>query len=99
MGGLTYVGLCTRAVKERAGEHFGSTVWPSQENTDRPVGVHFRLPGHVPRRHFDFLPIEKVNSRDPFIQLVRESFWIRKLGTLCLDKKNNEIEFGLNLEP
>ena len=87
-----------RPVRDKAREHFGSATWPSQVDTDKPVGVHFRGPGHVPQRHFRFLPIEKVRGKDPFIQLARESFWIERLGSL---KTHNggDIHIGLNLDP
>ena len=65
-------------------------------NTTKPVGRHFRLTGHVAHRDFRFLPIEKIQSKDPFVRKVRESMWIKRCGTL----KNSEvtvIEHGLNL--
>ena len=87
-----------RAVRDSAREHFGSTTWPSQVDTDKPVGVHFRRPGHVSERDFRFLPIEKVRGKDPFIQLARESYWIERLG--CLKNHNGgDIQFGLNIDP
>ena len=68
VGGPTYVGVVSdgRPVRDRAGEHFGSATWPSQVDTDKPVGVHFRGPGHVPQMDFTFLSIEKVKEKDPF---------------------------------
>ena len=58
-------------------EHFGSATQPSQENTTKPVGLHFRLPGHS---HSDMaiLPIERVRHQDRFILEAREKFWINK---------------------
>ena len=84
VGGPTYVGVVSdrRPVRDRARKHFGSATWPSQVDTDKPVGVHFRGLGHDPQRDFSFLPIEKVRSRDPFVQLARESYWIKTFGTL-----------------
>ena len=98
-GQPTYVGVCTRPVRERCGEHFGSATWPSQVDTEKPVGAHFRLPGHKAQRDFTFLPIEKVVSKDPMVKLARESYWIRKLGTMKENKDRKVIEFGLNLDP
>ena len=100
VGGPTYVGVVSdkRPVRERAREHFGSTIWPSHRDTDKPVGVHFRGPGHVPQRDLSFLPIEKVRSKDPFVRLARESFWISSLGTLRKHDDDN-VQFGLNIDP
>ena len=50
--------------------HFDTGVWE-----------HFNLPGHD-LADFNFLPFEKVQSRDPFEIEARESFWIEKYGVL-----------------
>ena len=42
-GGPQYVGCTTRPGKVRFGEHVGSVTQPSQANTNKPVGAHFRL--------------------------------------------------------
>ena len=61
--------------------------------------IIIRLPGHKAQRDFTFLPIEKVVSKDPMVKLARESYWIRKLGTMKENKDRKVIEFGLNLDP
>ena len=94
--GPQYVGVTQRQAKVRFSEHLGSAVQPSQADTIKPVGVHFRSAGHS---HSDmrFLPIEKVRSKDRFILEARESFWIDKYKSI----KNmpvDVIEHGLNLK-
>ena len=71
------IGCRGRAAKVRFSEHLGSVVQPSQANTSKSIGVHFRSAGH---HHSDLLctPIEKVRSKDEFILEARESFWIQK---------------------
>ena len=66
-----------------------------QRDTDKPVGVHFRMPGHA---HSDMvaLPIERVSTQCRFVLEARERYWIKKYNVV----KNlsvNDIENGLNL--
>ena len=42
-----------------------------------PVGFHFSLPGHS-LQHMQVIALEQVKSKDPYIILARESFWIRQ---------------------
>ena len=44
----------------------GSVTQPCQEHTTKPVGVHFRSPGHS-HANMVFLPIEKIRSKSPRI--------------------------------
>ena len=61
----------------------------------KPVGYHFRLPGHS-HCEMKFLPIERVQNKDKFILEARESFWIEKYK--CLKRKTvDQLEHGLNL--
>ena len=80
----------------RFGEHVGSATQPCQVNTTKPVGAHFRLPGHS---HSDmvFLPIEKVISKDKFVLEAREAYWIDKYESVKT-KPVDTIEHGLNLK-
>ena len=66
-------------------------------NTTKPVGSHFRLPGHS-HREMVILPIEKVRSKDRFILEARESYWIAKYSAVKVDEVG-VIEHGLNLRP
>ena len=90
------MGCTTRPAKVRFGEHVGSVTQPSQANTNKPVGVHFRLPGHS---HSDmvFLPIEKVRNKDKFVLEAREAYWIKKYDCIKTNPVG-EIEHGLNLK-
>ena len=74
----------------------GSVTQPSQVNTTKSVGVHFRGPGHS---HADMvaLPIEKVRSKDRFVLEARERYWIDKYQTVK-DKTVDVIEHGLNVD-
>ena len=46
----------------------------------------------------DYLPIEKITSKDPFVRKARESMWIRKCQTMKISEVS-DIEHGLNLAP
>ena len=93
--GPQYVGVTTRVARIRCQEHVGTSTQPCHANTSKPVGHHFRLPGHT---HSDlvFLPIEKVASKDPFVLDSRESYWIKQYESVKLNS-NEVIEHGLNL--
>ena len=79
--GPQYVGCTERLGKVRFSEHVGSATQPSQATTTKPVGEHFRLPGHS---HADmvFLPIEQVRVKDRFVLEARESYWIKNYDSL-----------------
>ena len=64
----------------------------------KPVGRHFRLPGHRASRDLVMLPIEIVSAKDPFLLRARETFNISKFQT---EKRLgvSESEHGLNLDP
>ena len=74
-----YVGKVgsSRPCRVRCTEHRGAVT----HHFDTGVGEHFNLPGHD-LADFNFLPFEKVRSRDPFEVEARESFWIEKYGVL-----------------
>ena len=65
LGGPQYIGCTGRAAKVRFGEHVGSVTQQCQSDTTKPVGYHFRLPGHS-HCNIKFLPIERVQSKDMF---------------------------------
>ena len=71
--GPQYVGCTERVGKVRFSEHVGSATQPSQATTTKPVGEHFRLPGHS-HANIVFLPIEQVRVKDKFVLEARESF-------------------------
>ena len=95
--GPQYIGYTTRPGKTRFSEHIGSVIQACQSDTQKPVGVHYRLPGHS---HSDmvFLPIERVHNRDKFVLEARESFWIKQYSSVKT-KPVDQLEHGLNLEP
>ena len=64
--------------------------------TVKPVGAHFRLPGHD---HSDMiaLPIEKIRTRCRFVMEARERFCIKNYNSVKL-LTVKEIESGLNLK-
>ena len=82
---------------KRFAQHLGTATQPCHEDTVKPVGRHFRLPGHEPHRDMVMLPIEKISDRSPFLRKARESLHIRRLLTL---KRRTvfDIEHGLNLD-
>ena len=63
----------------------------------KPVGRHFRLPGHEAHSDLVMLPIELVSARDPFLLRAREAYNITKFKT---EKRLGvfDIEQGLNLD-
>ena len=88
----TYVGICgegeNSSFTHRLGGHLGTATQNCHKDTVKPVGRHFRLPGHDPHRDLVMIPIEIVSARDPFLLRARESYNIRKFGTekICLCK-------------
>ena len=97
----TYIGMTGEGVESsfthRFGEHLGSAAQPCQEDTVKPLGRHFRLPGHEPQRDMLMLPIERVTGGDIFLRRARERVNIVKFNT---EKRLSvfEIEHGLNLD-
>ena len=97
----TYVGICGVGEKSnfttRLGQHLGSATQPCQVDTVKPVGRHFRLPGHEAHSDLVMLPIELVSARDPFLLRAREAYNITKFKT---EKRLGvfDIEHGLNLD-
>ena len=73
-----YIGKTSQQFRERMSQHRRS-VSPvlGLLETCTPVGFHFSLPGHN-LQHMQFLALEQVKSKDPYVILARESFWIRK---------------------
>ena len=98
----TYVGECgdskNSSFTHRLASHLGSATQPSQADTVKPVGRHFRLPGHHPHGDCKMVPIEKVSSKgEPFIRKARETFYIKLFETQKL-LPVTDIEHGLNLD-
>ena len=97
----TYVGICGEGehstFTSRLGQHLGSATQACQVDTVKPVGRHFRLPGHQAHSDLVMLPIEVVSSKDPFLLRARETFNISKFKT---EKRLgvSEWEHGLNLD-
>ena len=97
----TYVGICGEGEQSsfttRLGQHLESATQPCQVDTVKPVGRHFRLPGHKPIRDLVMLPIEIISAKDPFLLRARETFNISKFKT---EKRLGvtEFEHGLNLD-
>ena len=77
------MGICgegeSSSFTHRLGGHLGTATQTCQENTVKPVGRHFRLPGHDPHRDLLMLPIEIVSARDPFLLRSRERYNIWNL--------------------
>ena len=94
--GPQYIGCTERMVKTRFSEHVGSATQPSQENTTKPVGVHFRAVGHT-HCNMRILPIEKVRSSDRFVLEARESYWINKYSSMKTLTVNT-VEHGMNMK-
>ena len=70
-----YIGETGKEAEERLRGHRGTFTQLGQENTQAPVGVHFRAPGHS-YADLSFISIEKIRSRDIMVRKVRESYYI-----------------------
>ena len=68
-----YIGKTKRRICDRFNEHKQS-IKPDSTKT---VGIHFSSTCHGPN-NFEMVPIEHVNSKDPWILLSREKYYIRK---------------------
>ena len=67
-------------------------------DTVKPVGSHFRLPGHHPHRDCKMVPIEKINSSEPFVRRAREAYYIDYYFKTQKLLPIMEIEYGLKLD-
>ena len=96
----TYVGECgdgdNSSFTHRFATHMGSATQPGQSDTAKPVGRHFRMPGHEPHENLVMLPIERISDKEPFLRQARESYYIKKFKTQKI-LSVSEIEHGLNL--
>ena len=73
-----YIGKTSQPFRERMSQHRRSVnPFLGFGETTTPVGFHFSLPGHS-LQHMQVIALEQVKSKDPYIILARESFWIRK---------------------
>ena len=68
-----YIGMTKRRVSDRFNEHKYS-INPESTKT---VGIHFSATHHSPN-NFEMIPFEQVRSKDPWILLSREKYYIRK---------------------
>ena len=76
-----YIGETGMEAEERLRGDRGTITQLGQENTEDPVGVHFRAPGHS-YADLSFIPIEKIRSRDTMVRKVRESYYIQKFNSV-----------------
>ena len=69
-----YIGQTKRRAVERFREHRYS-IYPS---SDKTIGQHFSSSGHK-IADLQIIPFEQIRSKNPWIRLSREKFYIRKL--------------------
>ena len=81
-----YGGETGQEAVKRFTEHHASVTNNCQLNTVKPVGQHFRLPGHSVS-DISFVPVEKIYSNNVFVRKSREKLMINRL---------NLIDSGLN---
>ena len=62
-----YGGETGQKAVERFTEHYGTATQPCHVNTKKPVGEHFRLPGHS-IADCVFTPVEKINWANIFVR-------------------------------
>ena len=96
----TYIGECgdgyNSSFTHRLAGYLSSANDRSQEDTDKPVGRHFRIPGHNTNQDLVMIPIERIE--DPFIRKAREALYIKKFKTLKR-LSVTDCEHGLNMFP
>ena len=97
----TYVGECgggeNSSFTHRFASHLASAMQPCHSETTKPVGRHFRLPGHEAHGDMVLLPIEKIGDDEPFLRKARESYYIKLFNSQKM-LPVTEIEHGLNLD-
>ena len=74
---LMYVGETGTTVYERMANHI-STV---RNKKDDPIPRHFNTAGHRVQ-DLQWMGLERLRNKDIHMRKIRESFWIKKLGTL-----------------
>ena len=74
---VQYVGETGTTVYERMANHL-STI---RKEKNEPIPQHFANEGHD-INDFRWFGIEKMKTEDIHVRKIRESFWIKKLGTL-----------------
>ena len=74
---LPYIGETSKTAEKRFVGHLNTILQDCHENTNTPVGQHFRSPGHS---HTDIqvTPFEKMKTRNPFVRKAREAHLIDK---------------------
>ena len=79
---ICYVGETMKRAEERFVGHLNTINLDCYENTNLPVGRHYRdMPGHS-QSDIRFTPFEKLKSKDPFVRKARESEIINKFDLL-----------------
>ena len=68
-----YIGQTSRRICDRFNEHKNSISLTSTKS----VGIHFSSNGHK-ASDLEIIPIEKVNSKDPWTIISREKYYIKK---------------------
>jgi len=63
--------------KRRVCDRFNEHKFSIKPNSTKTVGIHFSSTHHSPN-NFEMIPIEQVRSKDPWILLSREKYYIRK---------------------
>ena len=81
-----YVGLTTQMAKNRWNSHRNS-VKPLVGEVKTGISQHFNKKGHS-ISHMQFLVIEEVRSKNPFVLKARESYWIKTYGA---------VDHGINI--
>ena len=76
-----YCGETGKTAEERFCGHRNTITQQCRNNTNLPVGEHFRLPGHSVS-DLVFTPVEKIHSDNVFVIKVRERHLINKLDLI-----------------
>ena len=86
-----YIGQTSRRICDRFNEHKNSISLTSTKS----VGIHFSSNGHK-ASDLEIIPIEKVNSKDPWTIISREKYYIKKFDpTLNIRMQQNAVAIFL----
>ena len=86
---IVYIGETANSIYTRFQNHLSSI----KRQTDDPVASHFNSKGHD-KDCLKIIGVEKIKGKDIHFRKIRESFWIKKMGTLIPNGLNQNLGIG-----
>ena len=74
-----------------------SLSFDDDDKESLPIPSHFKSAGHSPK-DLKFIGIEKVKRKNIHLRRIRETFWIKKLGTIRPYGLNQNYGVGEDVE-